>query len=138
MSWPCFIVSLRHHPPEKCADGGMMTHAYFVGADGKIYETNRERAQRHGHLLLVPGAMYLVPRHVVHDGCDLIHVWLPGGRFWCPQRPANNSNRPWVCRGEPPLLTCSPSVDISVYHGWLQNGVLSDDVEGRVYPEVVV
>lgn len=41
----------------------------------------------------------------------------------------------WTVTGQPPNVTCSPSINaIGDWHGWLQNGVLSDDVEGRTYP----
>lgn len=40
----------------------------------------------------------------------------------------------WIVTGEAPNITVSPSINcIGHYHGWLQNGVLSDDVEGRKY-----
>jgi hypothetical protein len=40
----------------------------------------------------------------------------------------------WTVTGAAPNLTCSPSINaIGDWHGWLQNGVLSDDVEGRTY-----
>lgn len=40
----------------------------------------------------------------------------------------------WTVNGVPPLLTISPSINmVDRYHGWLQNGVLSDDVDGRKY-----
>jgi hypothetical protein len=40
----------------------------------------------------------------------------------------------WTVTGEPPNITVSPSINIiGYYHGWLQNGILSDDVEGRTY-----
>lgn len=38
--------------------------------------------------------------------------------------------------GRPMTLTCSPSINIGgTYHGWLGNGILSDDCEGRKYDE---
>ena len=40
----------------------------------------------------------------------------------------------WVVTGEPENITVSPSINlVGIYHGWLQNGVLSEDCEGRVY-----
>ncbi len=46
----------------------------------------------------------------------------------------------WTVTGEAPNITVSPSINCNRfdprggYHGWLQNGVLSDDLEGRTYP----
>lgn len=38
----------------------------------------------------------------------------------------------WTVTGEAPNITVSPSINrVGFYHGWLKNGILSDDVEGR-------
>ena len=43
----------------------------------------------------------------------------------------------WTVTGEAPLITVHPSINIGgMYHGWLQNGVLSEDCEGRTYDEL--
>lgn len=40
----------------------------------------------------------------------------------------------WTVTGEPPDITISPSINIGgSYHGFLQNGVISPDCEGRLY-----
>lgn len=40
----------------------------------------------------------------------------------------------WTVTGKAPLITVSPSINIGgTYHGFLQNGLLGDDVEGRMY-----
>lgn len=53
----------------------------------------------------------------------------------------------WTVTGEAPNFTVSPSIRCfeivhadgvmwrQGWHGWLQDGVLSDDCEGRTYPE---
>lgn len=41
----------------------------------------------------------------------------------------------WVVTGAPPDLTVAPSINAQgTYHGFLQNGVLTDDCEGRQFP----
>jgi hypothetical protein len=41
----------------------------------------------------------------------------------------------WTVTGEPPRITVQPSINaVGDYHGWLIDGVLRDDVEGRRYP----
>lgn len=41
----------------------------------------------------------------------------------------------WTVIGDPPLITVSPSINIvGSYHGYIRNGVILDDVEGRKYP----
>jgi hypothetical protein len=38
----------------------------------------------------------------------------------------------WQVTGVAPNITVSPSINIrGAYHGWLQNGVISEDVEGQ-------
>lgn len=114
MAWKCFMVTKNEHPPEKSPGGGIVTRPYFVDEAGKHYEFDE----------LPAGAMFL--------SGPLLHVKLPTNRFWCPDRPASNSGLPWQRTGTPPHVTCSPSIDCpSGYHGWLRDGVLTDDCEGR-------
>jgi hypothetical protein len=58
------------------------------------------------------------------DGKNLVVV-CPGGYQWWIDGPASNGPG-WTRTGEPPLITCSPSIQTPNYHGWLQNGVFSD------------
>lgn len=40
----------------------------------------------------------------------------------------------WTRTGEPPNITAYPSINhTGRYHGWLKDGVLSDDIEGRKF-----
>lgn len=69
------------------------------------------------------GAMYI-------DWDDLLCVKLPGGPEWIIDR----HDRKWTRTGEPPNVTVTPSINHQgVYHGWLTNGALTDDVDGRVF-----
>ena len=57
-------------------------------------------------------------------------LFLIDGKCWTDGRAYGG----WNVSGEAPYITVSPSINISgTYHGWLQNGVLSDDCEGRVF-----
>lgn len=62
-------------------------------------------------------------------------VQLPGrGGPFCMD--ALYANEAWTVTGDPPNITVSPSINaVGDYHGWLQNGVLSDDCEGRTFPQ---
>lgn len=69
-----------------------------------------------------------------------IAVRLPDGSAWCIDQAATGITSGWSITGEAPFLTASPSInadpggsDRKGYHGWLKNGVLSDDCEGRHY-----
>jgi hypothetical protein len=66
------------------------------------------------------------------DGRSL-YVKTPSGG-WCIDGPSSNSKKPWTRTGTPPKVSAHPSINMHNYHGWLQDGVLSDDVEERKYP----
>lgn len=62
-------------------------------------------------------------------------VVLPNGDIFGIDTHITGSRRGWTVTGEAPNITVSPSINfIGRYHGWLQNGVLSEDVEGRTFP----
>jgi hypothetical protein len=71
-----------------------------------------------------------------------ISVKLPPGEpwnEWCIDGPANNKEPGWVVTGslEEGNLTASPSIAHGKwYHGFLQNGILTEDVEGRTFPDL--
>lgn len=62
-----------------------------------------------------------------------ICIALPGFKgstvVWIPdQKPG------WTVTGEAPNLTVTPSINVEgVYHGFIQNGMITDDLEGRKY-----
>ena len=85
---------------------------------------------------LQPGAMWF------EDG--ELSVKLPGGgewnidrgRLWNEQigREGKKPLPAWTRTGEAPFITASPSINwVGKYHGWLQNGILTDDCEGRKF-----
>lgn len=72
------------------------------------------------------------------DGRCLI-MRLPGNGEWTIDGPSSNNGPGWTREGEPPRITARPSIlshgssTRQGYHGWLTDGVLSDDLEGRTY-----
>lgn len=54
----------------------------------------------------------------------------PNGQEWEIDRKSSNGDG-WVVTGEWPRLTCAPSIVLDGYHGFLRDGVFTDDVEGR-------
>lgn len=74
------------------------------------------------------------------DGRCLV-VKLPGliggvmrGILWHIDHPTSDDGPGWTRTGTPPNVTATPSINfVGYYHGWLTNGVLSDDVEGRTF-----
>lgn len=62
-------------------------------------------------------------------------VVLPCGHWWIIDQKATNAPG-WVVTGEAPNLTAQGSIACVDYHGFLTDGVLTDDLESRTYPEV--
>jgi hypothetical protein len=64
-------------------------------------------------------------------------VRLPDGTDFCVDGPCYNKGKRyggWAVSGNPPNITLAPSINIvGYYHGWIQNGVISDDCEGRKF-----
>lgn len=99
---------------------------------------------------LTPGDLWFAPWLTQQLSPEYVRDWqgkrpplvmhLPDGSDWVVDGIARNMNgHGWTVTGEPPLLTASPSIgkynsDGSFsYHGWLRDGVLSDDIDGRSY-----
>lgn len=124
MSWPCRLLPERPANPQP---GDMWPRPDLVGGDwvgGYCSELLSPEYAR-GHLgkraplevFLPSGDEWIVDAREVHDG--------------------QLGARGWTVTGEAPALTVSPSILVrgrSTYHGFLQNGVLSDDCEGRRFP----
>lgn len=63
-------------------------------------------------------------------------VYLPGNNRFCVDACTWSQGAPgphgWAVRGEPPLITVSPSIHlVGSYHGFINSGVISDDCDGR-------
>ncbi len=65
------------------------------------------------------------------DGMVLM-LYLPGGVPWIIDGPASGGGH-WERTGVPPAITVLPSIASPGYHGWLTDGELSADLEGRTY-----
>ena len=49
------------------------------------------------------------------------------GAWLCVDCAYDGSDHGWQVTGEPPNITVHPSINLgAIYHGWLQNGVISD------------
>lgn len=70
----------------------------------------------------------------------VIVVRLPDGTDWVIDHASSRSlqdQRPqgWTVSGELPHISTTPSINvIGRYHGWVTDGILTDDCEGRTYP----
>lgn len=62
-----------------------------------------------------------------------ICVVCPNGEEWEIDRKSSNGDG-WIVTGELPNITCAPSIVAGNYHGYLRDGVFTDDLEQRTYP----
>jgi hypothetical protein len=61
---------------------------------------------------------------------------LPNNHLLCVDYKYTGKENGWVVTGEAPNITTMPSINSFAnpgYHGWLKDGILSDDLEGRKY-----
>lgn len=100
---------------------------YYAAEDGRRW-TIRE---------LPAGAMYdslWWPERGPDGGPWWVLVLPPGGHnTWDIYGEASNMSTGWTITGTAPRLTASPSISTPRYHGWLRDGVLTEDCEGRRY-----
>lgn len=59
-----------------------------------------------------------------------IAVVCPNGEVWEIDRWSSNGTG-WKVEGELPRITCSPSIVVEGYHGFLRHGLFTADVDGR-------
>lgn len=89
---------------------------------------------------LRPGAMWFEDG----DPNDLV-VKLPSNSEWHVDRGRLMNSQPdrsgkprlpqWTRTGDPPKITAQPSINHQgQYHGWLTDGILTDDCEGCTFP----
>lgn len=71
-----------------------------------------------------------------HAGKRAWMVALPGLAPFPIYSAATRDNTAWTVTGEPPDVTVAPSIDCNgVYHGYIRDGVITDDLEHRVYDD---
>lgn len=73
------------------------------------------------------------------DKRQLIAIWMPGEWVWVPDSMAYSTElgyhgNGWKVEGLLPLITCSPSINaFGTYHGFVIDGSITDDCEGRKF-----
>jgi hypothetical protein len=134
MPWPCRFITEQEHQQYKDRGEslpiGSMYYAVHMLEDADIARYYR---------------MHDLSREYLRDWDGKrppIIVILPNRMPFCVDscyrdRTTPNPDRAgWTVTGEPPQITVSPSINVvGSYHGWLQNGILSEDVEGRTFQE---
>lgn len=116
---------------------GMENRLFWGSPDGRLYEP--------GDVDLPVGACWEAPwfahgSWVGPDGRSFC-VQLPSGREFAMDGPASNNPAPkgWTRVGTPPFFTIRPSIlqhGGRGYHGFIDNGVLSECYDGHTYPDL--
>jgi len=112
--------------PTHCACG-------YAFTDADERQVNHKRRWSTGSGLPELGDLFWVPWH--YSGTPHLHAICPDGRLWNVDGVASNGPG-WTRTGEPPAITCSPSIWTDMdkgYHGFLQGGVFSDDLSGKTF-----
>lgn len=131
--------------PVQCKDCGYVFQAddprvvdydeIYLGPEGQRYHTRLTRSPMPGAEPAPAGAMWSAPWMADAwrgpDGLAL-YLRLPDGHDWFIDGPSRSGGY-WTRSGTPPRLTVTPSIASPGYHGWLNDGVLTADLEGRTY-----
>jgi hypothetical protein len=122
MPWPLIVI-----PPDVACDDPWNLPVGAAWYDPRVAELMKDGI-----------ASKYVQQHAARR--PPIMVMLPGFIRYCLDTRQCTAERGWFGDGwdvvgdlsNPAGVTVSPSINIRPsYHGWLQNGVISDDCEGR-------
>ncbi len=105
------------------------------------FDPSGERERRGEHVMLKQsqkGHLGFLSIHYWNDWADKrppICVVCPNGETWEIDRKSSNGDG-WKVSGEWPNISCTPSIVVPGYHGWLgvngyPPGTFSPDLEGR-------
>lgn len=61
-------------------------------------------------------------------------IRMPGQSEWIVQGPSRDGGK-WQVTGAMPKITAHPSINlVGVYHGFIRDGIITSDCEGRAFP----
>ena len=130
--WKCFVV--RPSPASDPADPVMWTGV----RDGETITRTWDQ--------MPPGAVAAFAaddpsrdtvahgkRYIGEDGYE-VFVRLPGRVWWNIGAPSTGGGPGWTRSGAVPEITAHPSIHyVWTYHGYVRNGYVTDDVDGRQF-----
>lgn len=117
MSWK---IRLHERRPEKPAVGDMWPAPWLIDMDRANPASRWVSAEYRRDWLGKRPPMVVV---------------LPGYGEWCIDSPMSGTKLGWLVTGQPPAVTITPSINCEgIYHGFILDGVVGDDVEGRRFP----
>jgi hypothetical protein len=119
MAWPLFLVTRQPRLGEE---------EYRPGAcwyDEELLDWQHLLSKR--YLSIKDTRMPIVV--LIPDGNSLTH-------FCVDFFPTDNKEGSWQVSGTLPAITITPSINlVGRYHGFIRNGILEDDCEGRRFPK---
>ena len=129
--WPKHCACGRAFHPEDYWQYNV-DHLYEGSPDGKLYRLRD----------LPPGAIWratwmedIQENPYSNPAGEVYALMLPSGNEWLIYGKASNSNKKWNVEGELPGITVTPSIlQEGKYHGYVKNGLVTDDCEGRKFP----
>jgi hypothetical protein len=121
MPWPCKLVDITKQPKE-------IGDMWFGEALPITNEPGRYMDIPSGDLL---SDEYIRERMAKRKPLD---VMMPNGDVFCIDAAVSGKRDGWAVTGDPPNITVHPSINIvGRYHGFIKNGVISEDVDGRKF-----
>lgn len=137
MAWPLREIPFPHDPlprpePGDCWRVPLATRLPDWDEDGNPLPGDRTYEEE--------WQWFLSPEFRASGRDFVIVVRLPDGTDWTIDHASSRSlqeQRPqgWTVSGDLPRISATPSIHvIGRYHGFLTDGVLTDDLEGRTYP----
>ena len=134
MPWTCRVIPHRTRVSAKYSPvaGDMGYRVTLRSWRAAVREWREKGADRDAPLVRGLSDEYLAQRI---DQRPPLTVYLPGCGWFCvDSAPSNGDRSGWNVTGTPPAITVSPSINCEGhYHGWLRDGVITDDCEGRRY-----
>lgn len=123
MNWRCTFVA----EPPKSADDGRVDYAKLSVGDMWFLDLPEDK-WRDCHL-----TKYYWQHNTRRPP---LVVLLPGPNYFMVDGQCYSSEKgyydAWTVSGKTPVITVSPSIHIfGRYHGWLKDGVIGNDVDGR-------
>ena len=100
------------------------------------------KERKPGDMWFYPGVREFYPTQLLSKKYNQqerppLYVLLPNGAVFCVDYHYDHDG--WDVTGQAPAITVSPSINFQSnavydgYHGYLTDGILTDDLEGRVY-----
>ena len=136
MTWNCKMIEYSKEKNMKTLEIGDMF--YFNPPDS--FENGLGDPRGWGWLSWYAAPKLLSDYYKLHNaGRKPLLVFMPSRALFCVDAMKLTKGERyggWDVTGEAPNITVAPSINIGgQYHGYIQKGIISDDLDGRKYNE---